>query len=124
MHGLEDGRQADAVRAVRIGQVAGGVDLVRLDLLQQLGDDADVLLAERLLADLAGLVERHVQEVQVLDRHAAIAGGGPRFAAADQRLDLLHLGAVDLARLLVLEELLDVPFDLVGLLRRRGRRGG
>ncbi len=114
--GLEDGAEADAVRAVRVGQVAGGVDLVRLDLLQQVHDDLDVLLAERLLAHAAGLVERHVQEVQLLIRNAAVAAGGAGFAAADQALDLLHLFGVDLAGLLLLEEVLDVLFDLLGLL--------
>ena len=32
---FEDGGQADAVRAVRIGEIAGGVNLVRFELLQQ-----------------------------------------------------------------------------------------
>ena len=54
------------MRAVRVGQIAGGVDLVRLHLLQQVDGDLDVLLAERLLPDAAGLVERHVEEVDVL----------------------------------------------------------
>ncbi len=49
--------------------------------------------------------------------HAAVAAGGSRFAAADQRLDLLHFGAIDLARLLVAQELFDLVFDPLDLVR-------
>ena len=89
------------MRAVRIGEIAGRVDLVRLNLPQQLDDHRDVFLAERLLLHAARFVERHVQEVQPLVGDAAASAGRPGFAAADHAFDRLHFGAVDLARLLV-----------------------
>ena len=55
---------------------------------------------------------------RLLARDAAAASGRPRFAAANHRLDHLHFRAVDLAGLLVSQELLDVSFELGGSLRR------
>ena len=118
MAGGEHGVQAHAVRAVRIGQIAGRVNLVRLDLPQQVDGHRDVFFAERLLLHAARFVERHVHEVQPLVGHAAAAARRPRFAAADHALDRLHLGAVDLAGLLVAQELFDVRFQLGRPLRR------
>ena len=117
LQGLEDRRQAHAVRAVRVGEVAGGVDLVGLDALQQIHGDADVLFSERLLLHPAGLVERQVHEVDVLRLHAAVAGAGAGLGPADQRLDLLQFGGVHLPWLLGGHELGHVvlnPLDLLG----------
>src|SRR5690606_24267180 len=42
----EHGLQADAMGAMRVGQIARGVNLVRADLLKQIDGDLDVLLTE------------------------------------------------------------------------------
>ena len=51
---------------MRIGQVAGQINLIRLQALDKLADDADVVFAERPLGDRAGLVEGEIEEVQAL----------------------------------------------------------
>src|SRR4051812_36578324 len=81
---LQHGAQTNAVRAVWVGQVAGAVNLVRLNALQQFDRDLNVGLAERLLFHAARLVKWHVQKMQVLRRHVAATAGSPSFAAADQ----------------------------------------
>jgi len=63
---FEDGGETHPMRPVRVGEIAGGVNLVRLGLLQQLHHDLDVGFTERRLAHPAGLVEREVEEVDVL----------------------------------------------------------
>ena len=86
------------MRAVRIGQVAGDVDLLRVEPLDQLADDPHVFLADRLLGDRAGAIERQIEKVQILFLAAGHDGAGLGFAPADQRLDRQHLGRVGLAR--------------------------
>lgn len=49
---LENSLQTNSVCAVWITQVASGVDLVWLDLLNQIGYDADVFFTKRLLFTL------------------------------------------------------------------------
>ena len=47
--GAQDGVKANPVRAVRVGKVAGGINLVRFDFAQQLDNDVHVNLAQRVL---------------------------------------------------------------------------
>ena len=65
---------AEPVRAVRVGKVAGHVDLLRLEPLDQLADSPHVVRGDRPLGNRAGLVEGEVEEVQVL----FLAGRRPR----------------------------------------------
>ena len=81
---------------MRIAEVAGGVHLVWLDAAEERLDDLDVVGAEQLLAHAAGLVERHIEEVQALLGNAAVDARGLGLAAADEALELLQLGRVDL----------------------------
>ncbi len=62
--GAEHGLHAGAVRAVGVGKVAGGVDLLGFDLPEQVYDDFGVL-SELALFDSARFVERQVQEVGI-----------------------------------------------------------
>ena len=72
-----------------VGKVAGGVDLMGLDLAQQLDDDFDVLLRELALLDAARFVERQVEEVGVgVGVQTERAYGGARFGAADGALQI------------------------------------
>ncbi len=68
-------------------------------------------VAQRLLANPTGFVERHVQEVDVVRLYAGIARRGAGLGSADQRLDLLQFRAVHFAGLLAADEALDVLFD-------------
>jgi hypothetical protein len=74
------------VRAVRIGQLAGDEDPLRLEVAHQLEHDRHVLRTDGPLADLAGLVERQVQEVSMVGRNVHRPAGGHRFGPADERL--------------------------------------
>ena len=104
--GGEDGIRTLAVRAVRVGQVAGYVDLVRLHGTDELPHDVHVGLAHRQLLDLARLIERQVEEVDVIERNLVEGAGRARLAAADQPLDGADILCVDVAFFLVLQELL------------------
>nr|GFD04371.1 hypothetical protein [Tanacetum cinerariifolium] len=67
-HGLEDGCQTHAVRAVRVAEVAGGINLVRLNLVQQVDGELNIGLAERLFTHPAGFIKRQLLELVVLSR--------------------------------------------------------
>lgn len=115
-HGSDDGIETHAVRAVRIRQIAGAVDLVRLDGIDQILHDVDVLPAQWLLLDLARFVEGQMKVVNVigLERtcnlarcscirskgcehlHATVASSAPSLGLADEALDLLDLLTVGL----------------------------
>jgi len=74
--------QTHAMSPVWIGQVAGGVHLMRTNAIEQIGDDLHVVMPERPLAHAARFVERHIEKVNPLERHAAVSRRGPRLAAA------------------------------------------
>ncbi len=56
------------MRAVRVGEVARGVDLMRFDRTKEFDREIDVVLGDRALADRAGLVEGQILEVEPLPR--------------------------------------------------------
>ena len=109
---LEHRCEASAVCAMRVREIASGVNLMRLNGLQQVNRDLDIFFAERHLADTACLVERHIHVVQAVARDAAASRSGAGFDAADQSFDLLDRTAVDLARDFVLQEVSDLAFEL------------
>ena len=75
-------------RAGAHGEVTSGVDLVGLDLLDQVLDDLHVQVTEVLLLGLTRLVERQVEEVNVLLLDTAITRGIARLRLANHTLDL------------------------------------
>jgi hypothetical protein len=96
------------MRSVGIGQVAGSVDLVWPHLAQKIDYNLNVVFTERTFLDQAGFVERHVEKVQPLGRHAAATGRRASFTAADHPFDQLHFVTVNSSRLLVPKELVNV----------------
>src|SRR5581483_5702839 len=92
-HGVEDGVGTDAVRAVRIGEFAGDVDLRRLQALQEGDDVANIVGMDRGLGDGAGAVEAQVHEFELPGGNAARQGRRPRLRLADELLDVEDLGA-------------------------------
>ena len=108
-------RQADPVRAVRIGKVAGGIDLLWLDSLEQVGGDLDVAGPDRQLSHSAGFIERQIEEVDAVWLHAGVAGGGAGLGAPNQPLDHLQFGEIDGASRLCAQKVADRVGDLAGL---------
>ncbi len=119
--GGEEAGEADAVGAVGVGEISGGVDLLGFHLLEEVDHDLDVGFAERIFTDFSGFVEGEVEEVEAVFGDAAVAAGGAGLAAADEGFDLLDLGGVDLAGMFVAEELFDVVVDAGGFFAPRPR---
>ena len=93
---------------MRIGQIAGHKDDFRLELVEQLLHDRDVRRPDRVLANVTGLVEGQVEKPRVRPREAHHLDAGHRLAFADDALDVLHLDDVDVARLLGVQEVVDL----------------
>ena len=111
--GSHDGIGTLAVSAVWVGEVAGYVYLVRFNLLKQFANDVHIRLAHRQLFNLARLIERQVEEVDVVERYTVVCAGGACLATAYESLDGAHLRSVHIARLLLSEEVLDVAVHLL-----------
>src|SRR5262245_303685 len=112
--GVEDGVGADAVRAVRVGQLAGNVDLRGLEALQEADNVLNVLRMDRRFGDGAGAIKAQVHEFELLGRDAARKGAGAGLGLADQLLDVEQVVDVGLAGFLALEEMLHAFLDAVG----------
>ena len=78
--------EADLLRTVRIGQVAGGEYLVRFYLLDHFLHNSHILLAYGLFFHRTRFVERQIQEMDVQIVQAHKTGGSQRLPTADQRL--------------------------------------
>src|SRR5687768_13649751 len=103
------------MRAVRVGQITRDVDDLRLHAIEQLANDAYVIGTDRVLPDLAGLVERQVQEDAALAADADGLDAADGLRLADDALHVLHFRDVDLAGLLGRERSQDALRDDVVL---------
>ena len=81
--GGEYGIRTLTMGAMRIGEVGSDIDLVGLYLFQQLHDWFDIALCHRQFLDLAALIERQVEEVDVILWNTVIAACISGFAATD-----------------------------------------
>jgi hypothetical protein len=93
------------MRAVRIRQVTGHKDEVRLHLLEQRANDRDVCRTDRVFSDLTSLIKREIEKPcrRAGKSHGFDTGHGFRFA--NDALDVLNLRDVDLSRMLSVEPL-------------------
>ena len=92
--------------------VAGYINLVRLHLLQQLLDDLHIRLANGVLLDAPRLVERKVEEMHMVQRDAVIRACRACLSPTYQPLYGQDVTRVDVAFLLLKQELLDVGIHL------------
>ena len=74
--------------AMRVGEIAGHINLGRLQTLQKRDDVRDILGMNRCLGDGAGAVKPQVHEFQLFRRDAARQGRGACLGLPDERLDL------------------------------------
>ena len=94
----EHGLDTYAVCAVRVGEVASGIDLVGLHLAEEVYHDVDVGFAELALLDAARLIEGEVEEVGIgLVVEAEGAYGCFGFGAADGALEVEQCARLGLA---------------------------
>ena len=98
---------AHPVGAVRIGEIAGDKNDFRLQLAQQICDNAHIGGTDWILAHLACLIERQIEKARVAARESHDFNAAHRFRLADDAFDVLHFGNVDLTRMFGLEELVD-----------------
>lgn len=101
--GGEDDVGADAVCAMRIGQVGCHEDLMGLDLTQQVEDDLHIGHRRWVLFDEAGLVEGQVEEVDASLGHAVVCAGQTCLATTDLSLDGEDIVGIAVAFLLAAE---------------------
>ena len=105
--GGEYGVSTLAVGAMRVGKVAGHVDLVGLDIGDELLHDGHILLRHGQLLNLTTLVERQVEEVYAIERNLAEGAGRTGFATTDETLDGQDVARVEIAFFLLGQEILD-----------------
>ena len=72
--------------AMRISQIGSHIDLMGLNLLQQLHDGFDIALRHRQFLDLSTLIERQVEEVDMIFRDMVVTTGITGLATTDQTL--------------------------------------
>ena len=89
--GIAEDAQAEAVRAVRVVEIAGSVDQVWLKLCEEVADQADVGGAVG-AATRGGVVKRQVEEMEPGFGHAADAGGSGGFVATNERFPAEQFG--------------------------------
>ena len=84
--GGEYGISTLTMRAMRVSEIGCHIDLMRLYLLQQLHDRLHIALRHGQLLNLAALVERQVEEVDMILGDMVIATGITGLATTDQTL--------------------------------------
>src|SRR5204863_2104423 len=98
---------AHAVRAVRIREVAGDEGVLCPDVFEHRADDRNVLWPDRVLANLARLIERQIEKARRRARETDGFDPTHRFRFPYDALDVLHLLNVHLPWALPFEERID-----------------
>src|SRR5690606_30513679 len=96
LHRFEYNIEAYNVRSVRIGEVAGAIDLVRLYFSQEFDRDLYILFAHRLLLNGSGFIERKIEEVYIVVGNANVSACSSRLAAANESLYRTNVRRIDL----------------------------
>ena len=89
---------------MRVGQVAGHINLMGFHLFEQLLYDGHIGFAHGILLYLAALIEGQVEEVDMRERNTVVGAGRACLAAADEALDGEHIFCIDIAFFLLGEE--------------------
>ena len=109
---------------VRIGKVGSHIDLMWLNLREQFDNRRHVVFCHREFLNLSALIERQVEEVDMMAVDAVVLAGQTRLTSADQSFQTENLLIVEVALLLILDEglhrLVGVLDDLVGAIGKDG----
>ena len=105
--GSQDGICTFLVGAMRVGKVACHIDLMRFHLLQEMANNLHILLCHRQFLDFSTLIERQVEEVYMIQRNLIVGTSGTSLATTYQTLDGQDVLGIEVALLLLCEELLD-----------------
>src|SRR5690606_10458150 len=127
-HRLVDDIEAHLMRAVRIGKVAGGENLMGLYPLEQFHGSYDVVFEIQVFTVFAAVVEGQVLEVDILVGQSGKAGAGNGLALSDEPFYGEQLCRVDLVGLLAGNKLARIAVEHLEFLRidtlRLGEVGG
>jgi hypothetical protein len=96
--GTIDRLLAHPMGAVRVGEIARHEHQVRIHLAQEVGDDLHIRRPDRILAHLAGLIEREIQKPRRSGLETQREDTGHRLGLPDDPLEVLDLRNVHLAR--------------------------
>src|SRR6187549_3822090 len=94
--------------AMGVRQIAGAVNLVRLNFFEKVHSDLHILFAHRVLFDGTGFIKWEVKEVCILFFDSYVTTGGSRLTCPDQSFDRAYFGGINLIRLFLLKEFLCV----------------
>ena len=92
---------------MRVGQVAGYINLMRFHFAEQVEHDFYVGLADRVLFNLSGFIEREVKEVTAAERNMIERTSGTSFSTTNQTFDGQDVACIHVAFFLGREELFD-----------------
>ena len=92
---------------MRVGQVAGYINLMRFHFAKQVEHDFYVGLADRVLFNLSGFIEREVKEVTAAERNMIERTSGTSFSTTNQTFDGQDVACIHVAFFLGREELFD-----------------
>ena len=87
----QDSVETNLMRPMRIGQVASHKHLIRLNLLEQRLHDVLIHLAQLILLDHTGLIERQVEKMHMVVLHARITASVAGLLPADRSLHEEHV---------------------------------
>ena len=107
---------------MRIGKIARRINLMRLDLLEKFQREGDVFFGEWFFSNPARFIEGQILKVQLLIGNPAGPPRGAGFRTANQTLDALNFLAVDLSRLFMCQELIDVGLQGRSFRRRNFKK--
>ena len=122
--GGQHGIRTFAVGSMRISEVSSHIDLVWLNLREQFDNGGDIIFRHGQFLDLTTLIERQVEEVDMMAVDAIVLTGQTGLTSADQTLQTENLLIVEIALFLIPDKGLDclirVLDHLVGTIGKDG----
>ena len=93
--------------AVRIGQIAGHINLMRFHFGNQITHDLDICLGHRKFFDLSRLIKRQIKEMYMVERNLIESARRTRLATTNQPFDRANIGRINVALFLFSKVFLD-----------------
>ena len=80
---------------MRIGQITGGINLIRSNRIEDVLHDYDIILPKSSLLNSPGFVKLHSKEVDIVRKNAAKPHRRTGLASARHRLNALNFRTID-----------------------------
>ena len=86
--------QTNTMSAMRVGQVSGNKNLIRLNFFKKIFDNISIYLGQISFFNCSRFIKRQIQEMNIFRFHTDIITCSTRFSLTNQRFQMANIGCI------------------------------